>query len=1035
MTIGVRSGALVLFAAAPLFLISLDEAARSQAVLDGDPPAPAAAAASYLDELYGRARQLLDGSPRYPAEAARILEETVGAGDPKSMVALAELYMHGDGVEASESRAAELLKEAVAAGLAKEGWAGLAELYREDGPYANPRLEREALEHASEAGDQPSMVALAQLLVSEESFDFDRLRSLLAHAISTEGPLTAPAWGMLGDLYLDAAVPKRDFAKAAEAYEQATLLGHARSMIKLARLAKSGEGVSQNFDRARLLLESVVSQGGDTVRHAWRELGDLYAEAEAPNGDPAKAVDAYQQAADLGDAESLIRLAAVVGTGRGGAPTDFNRAVKALRAAIKMDQSVTAKASALLGDLYRDAAPPEGNAARSVEAYQQAADAGDQWSAVKLAQVLGTGAGVPPDFDRARALLEKSIAAGGDVATTSWATLAKLYADGSRPWHDLAKAAEAYRQAADGGDVWSMIALARMLAAGDGAPVDFGVAETLLTRAIADGSGDSSKSAWALLGDVYRDAPDGNRAHAVQAYQQAVDRGDQWSAVKLAQIVGTGAGVPPDFDRARALLEKGIAAGGDVATTSWATLAKLYADGSRPWHDARKAAEAYGRAAEAGDVWSMISLARMLAVGGGVPRDFGAADALLKRAIAEGSGDSSTTAWGLLGDLNRDTPPPEGDPARAVDAYQQAVDAGDLWSAIKLSLILGTGAGVRPDFDRARALLEKGIAAGGDLATTSWATLAKLYADGSQPWHDLAKAAKAYRHAADAGDVWSMISLARMLAVGDGIPADFSGAEALLKRAIDESAQSDESSKTAWAMLGDLYGDAAPPQGNAAQAVDAYQRAVDAGDLWSAVKLAQIVGTGAGLPPDFERARVLLRRGIAAGGDLATVSWATLARLYADGSRPWHDPAKAAEAYWQAADGGDIRSMVALGRMLAVGVGIPPNFDMAEELLKRAIGASGEGTDTPAKTAWALLGDLYRDATLPQDYSAQAVDAYQHAVDAGDTWSAVKLGQILGTGAGVPPDFRRARALLERGIAAGGDVAKTSWATLAKLYA
>ena len=42
---------------------------------------------------------------------------------------------------------------------------------------------------------------------------------------------------------------------------------------------------------------------------------------------------------------------------------------------------------------------------KAAEAYQQAADLGDAWAMVSLAQMLGQGNGVPADFDRAKALL------------------------------------------------------------------------------------------------------------------------------------------------------------------------------------------------------------------------------------------------------------------------------------------------------------------------------------------------------------------------------------------------------------------------------------------------------------------------------------------------------------------------------------------------------------------------------------------------------------------------------------------------------
>ena len=144
--------------------------------------------------------------------------------------------------------------------------------------------------------------------------------------------------------------------------------------------------------------------------------------------------------------------------------------------------------------------------AKAADAYQHAVDLGDTASMIQLAVMLGAGDGVPVDFERAQNLLEKAIAAGDGNAVRAWASLGDLYRHGrcqpSRSWR---RQADAYQHAADLGDTTAMIRLAIIVGAGDGVPVDFERAQSLLEKAIAAGGGNTGW-AWASLGNLYRTA-------------------------------------------------------------------------------------------------------------------------------------------------------------------------------------------------------------------------------------------------------------------------------------------------------------------------------------------------------------------------------------------------------------------------------------------------------------------------------------------------------------------------------------------------
>ena len=869
-------------------------------------------ASSYLDQIYAVARGYLDGPQRDPAKAASLFDQAAKVGDTRSLIALADLYLRGDGVEADPGHAKELLESAIAAGATKDGWAALADLYHAEGPYRSDGNERDALEHAAELKDQSSMIRLGQMLGAGIGGDrnFDRARSLLAEAIAIGGDHIAIAWGALGDLYNNAEAANRDAAKAADAYQQASSLGHVPSTISLANLVSAGDGVPKDFERAISLLEGAVSQGGEKAVMGWVGLGELYLKPGLVDRDPTKAVDAYQRAADLGDTSSLIRLAQIVGWGKE-VPVNVGRAAAALEKAAAIDETEAPRAWSLLGDLYAEAAAPDHNPAKAVEAYQKAADLGDQRSMIEIAKIVGRGEGVPKDFGRAAAALEAVIAIGGDRATTAWANLGQLYERADPPNQDLVKAADAYGKAADLGDPWSMIALAQILAAGEALPADPKRARDLLQKAVAVG-GESTSKAWATLGELYRDAPApiGNRSLAVDAYQHAVDAGDnRWSAISLARLVGNGDGVPADFDRAKNLLNRSISAGGDHVRYAWALFGQLYGDDERPWHDAVKAAEAYQAAADLGDPWSMISLAKLKAAGGEIPLDRAGAMALLEKAIAAGDRNISARAWAGVGDLYRDS----GDPANAADAYQKAVDNGDRWSAIGLARIVGKGDGVAVDFDKAAALLNSVTDANDDVAASAWSTFGQLYLADGKPWRSPAKALDAYQHASALGDPWATMAVARLIATGVGVPGDISQATRLLHELATNNPDS-EVAASAYGQVGDLYYFAEAPDRDPAKAVEAYEKSAALGRSASMVQLGIMLSNGDGVPADFDRAKSLFEKA-SLDASAAGEAWASLGDLYRNADISRQDIALALENYERAAAAGIGRAHLAVAEI------------------------------------------------------------------------------------------------------------------------
>jgi TPR repeat protein len=750
-------------------------------------------------------------------------------------------------------------------------------------------------------------------------------------------------------------------------------------MVKLAQMLASGEDVPADGSRAKTLLETAIAAGGPDVVNAWLRLAGLYANEDSGVGDDAKAIQALRKVVDLGGANAAIWRA--------------------------------------LGDLYSEGDEPVRNAALAIEAYRNAADAGDPSAMVALALALA-----PAEFDQAKGLLERAIAAGGPTALDARIALGDLYANAQGDKRNTAAAAEAYRIPADAGNTGAMIELAKIIGWGDGVPVDFEGARRLLERAIARGA----TSAWSTLAELYLEAGPEHRdvRQAINAYTNAANEGDTGAMIKLARVLGRGDdGVQADFNLAKSWLDKVIATANDPGTLAWAwaTLGGLY-DDDAPHRDLSAAAAAYQNAADLGETGAMVALAELLAEGDGISVDFNRAEALLRQAIAVND-SNAVEAWAALGDLYRDVDKRPHNLARAADAYKKAVELNSTSAMINLARIVGRGEGVDQDFPLAVDLLNRVIAEDESAAAWAWSTLGGLYrADG--PNQDIAKAAEAYGKAADSGDVAAKVALAGILMSQEG--SDFVLTRALLESVI---AANDGNALRAWIMLGDLYANASPEHADATKAADAYKHAADAGSTTGKIRLARILADQPG-GSGFKDAEALLKEVIAVGDENTTWAWSTLGGLYRDAGPDRIDQALAVDAFRHAADGGDTGAMIRLATMIGSGEGVEADFETARSLLIRAIGKK----DGTASWAWTTLGDLYRDFEDVEGNATRAVKAYENAVEGGDTGAMIKLARMLVSGNGVERDRVAARNLLEQAAAVGDGNQTWAWSSLGDLF-
>ena len=119
----------------------------------------------------------------------------------------------------------------------------------------------------------------------------------------------------LGVLYLfgDDGFPQ-DLEKAVEAFGESAKRGVIEAQTNLAALYMTGKGVTQDFAKARALLEVAVEKNDS---FAMGKLGEIYAEGIGVTADLSKGIHWYQRAVENGDVRSMVNLGLRYWEGRG----------------------------------------------------------------------------------------------------------------------------------------------------------------------------------------------------------------------------------------------------------------------------------------------------------------------------------------------------------------------------------------------------------------------------------------------------------------------------------------------------------------------------------------------------------------------------------------------------------------------------------------------------------------------------------------------------------------------------------------------
>jgi TPR repeat protein len=505
------------------------------------------------------------------------------------------------------------------------------------------------------------------------------------------------------------------------------------------------------------------------------------------------ALPLFQKAAQHGSAEAMVHLGDYYNKAKNeftGVPKDDSQAVNWYR---KAAEAGSASGMGQLGYMYQGGYGVEEDQWQAMRWYRKGAEAGDTMAMRNLGGMYEHGIDIDLDFRQALSWYTKAAEVGD---ATAMLDLGRMYAlgkgvqqDGAQASNWYGKALDSYRRAADGGDATAMMGLASMYLGGWGVEKDTAQALNWYRRAAETGD---SKAAW-ILGERYARAKGSEKdlAQAANWYRKAAEAGNLEGLLLTARAYESGSGVEKDDAQAVIWYRKAAELGSlsamvvlankyqngdgikkdETQAQSWlrklsqtaeaggaGTMRGLANEYAHPFSAAKlkpdyaKAAEWYRKAAEAGNLFSMLSLGDMYQSGRGVEKDPAQAVGWYRRAANAGY----TQAMIALGRAYRTGKGVGKDDDQALNWFRKAALRGDPGIMYNIGRVYETGAHdlrVRPsvekDYQQAVSWYGKAATLG---SVSAMVALGSDYERGFGVERDLAQAASWYQKAASAGD-------------------------------------------------------------------------------------------------------------------------------------------------------------------------------------------------------------------------------------------------------------------------------------------
>lgn len=508
----------------------------------------------FLGDAYRRGNfytRDISRSAAYYQQAA----ETAKSKD--AMVALADLYLSGEGGMAIDAGAARYWLEQAARQNSRTALLQLGKMYNE-GRFVprNVDLAIDNLERAANEGSNSASILLADIFTDPATRDeakaeqwlrlaWERKRSLpaglrLAELLSDRGSTEAidlykelaeagevDAVVALVQIYLDGTLIDVDVDQATIWTNRAEELGRASNTISL-RLARA---YLRTNDPAlhRRAVERLEILAAENISQAEAELARAYRLGTGVDIDMEKSVSWTRRAAEQSLVSERLRLAGYYETGMV-VPQDYETA-KQIYLDIMSSNPRNQKAPLRLALLQRRISRDDTSLTQSVEYLKLAAENGSSEAQFALADAYTNGAGVPQDGREALNWLIRARDGGEKLA---YVYLGRAYASGFGVPIDPERAFNAFYEGAEQGSSEAMAEVGRAYIMGFGTEknVDLGVSYMRQAASL------DNASAMYELGELYRSGihVTKNINAALEWYRKAAALGNMKSMINIGFI-------------------------------------------------------------------------------------------------------------------------------------------------------------------------------------------------------------------------------------------------------------------------------------------------------------------------------------------------------------------------------------------------------------------------------------------------------------------------------------------------------------------
>lgn len=245
---------------------------------------------------------------------------------------------------------------------------------------------------------------------------------------------------------------------------------------------------------------------------------------------------------------------------------------------------------------------------------------------------------VPIDLARAAEFYERACDGGHAEGCLSLCILGFMYLDGDWAPQDSAHAAQLFELACNGGDAGACWLLAYMYERGEGVPMDMEVAVQMYERACKGGD---AAGCW-RIGDLYEEGEGVpmDPARAAELFKQACD-GEHFAGCNdLGRLYSRGHGVSQNHVYAAELYHRACEGG---SATGCFNLGTLYCEGEGVRQDHARTAQLYRRACDGDNMSGCYGLGLNYYLGRGVSQDRSVAASLFRKACANGYQDACET--------------------------------------------------------------------------------------------------------------------------------------------------------------------------------------------------------------------------------------------------------------------------------------------------------------------------------------------------------------------------------------------------------